>query len=576
MSSYNSMVYSSIASHDYVAVNVPEAFKNDQECLNCDKIPVRVGKNCLNCVNHTITDDGFEMWTQYYTEKENVIGAYAKRAIIDLYNQARNGSLLELQPKDCFSEYAKPIQSSRRNVLLVGSDDSFPSMDVDRPSNIGRALFNDTRVYDISGFSSISARYTSDSIDAYRWMCEEIKTPAPNLDSCLSQMGVSEWRVNGFKVDYCLSERAPPVCKLHILLSVGWLVTFLNLLKALLIYYTALMIKEQPLMTIGDAVASFIERPDPRTKNSCLLTIKDVKSKQPQSTLAGPKPWIAKADCWKDVTSKSRRVSMVAMFMIALVTVSGLLAAGVRVLKANGRSTSLRALAKMGFGAVDPQTIITWNLRETIENVLMANLAQPILSLLYFTYNGLFTSMLLGFEWSQYAHKRKGLRVSSEPSGAQRSTYFLQLPYRYSLPLMGLSGILHWLVSQSIFLVAIDLYGVVNGGTAIGTYYTSKNIMSCGYSPIAIVFVLVLGILMLIAGIGFGYIPYKPGINLAGSCSLAISAACHTTEWDLVNRYDTTQSELQWGVVGEGEDGVGHCAFSARDVTFPEGGKTYA
>lgn len=42
---------------------------------------------------------------------------------------------------------------------------------------------------------------------------------------------------------------------------------------------------------------------------------------------------------------------------------------------------------------------------------------------------------------------RKGLRVT-QPHGYQRSSYFLQLPYRWSLPLIVISGTLHWLLSR--------------------------------------------------------------------------------------------------------------------------------
>jgi len=53
----------------------------------------------------------------------------------------------------------------------------------------------------------------------------------------------------------------------------------------------------------------------------------------------------------------------------------------------------------------------------------------------YFTYNGLFTSMLANREWAQCSIKRAALRVSVPKTG-QRSTYFLQLAYLYSVPLM--------------------------------------------------------------------------------------------------------------------------------------------
>ena len=265
--------------------------------------------------------------------------------------------------------------------------------------------------------------------------------------------------------------------------------------------------------------------------------------------------------------------------MIILILISFLLRLGTNAFP---ESKSFSNLVRLGFGTVDPRTTITWgiDMTSTIVNVLIANSAQVILSAIYFSYNGLFTCMLLGREWASYAHQRKGLRVSRAPDGAQRSTYFLQLPYRVSLPLMGLSGLLHYFVSQSIFLVAVDIYEtdgsagtIIRTNTLIGDDLGWK---SCGYSPIAIISVLILGIFMLITGIAIGFVPFKPGINKAGSCSAAISAACHNIAWDGVDGHTASTGSVKWGVVGRGADGVGHCAFSTKEVEFPQEGQFYA
>ena len=237
-----------------------------------------------------------------------------------------------------------------------------------------------------------------------------------------------------------------------------------------------------------------------------------------------------------------------------------------------GVSRSLAGLARLGYGSIDARTIITFPTDYSLTgNVLIANIAQPILSFLYFSYNGLFTCMLLGYEWSTYAYHKKGLRVSRLATGSQRSTYFLQLPYRFALPLMALSGILHWLVSQSIFLVAIDVYKW-NGTNESSA---SQGWKSCGYSPIAILTVIILGTLMVAAIIGFGFVPFKPGMNLVGSCSVAISAACHLAAGE-VDGYEAAMAKLQWGDVGVSEEGVGHCAFSTKKVKLPKDGVLYA
>lgn len=69
----------------------------------------------------------------------------------------------------------------------------------------------------------------------------------------------------------------------------------------------AFWLSDQPIMNIGDAVASFLRRNDPFTKNMCLSSIKDLKK---QGYSAGPREWNNRRYRWKDVTSKTRRLTV--------------------------------------------------------------------------------------------------------------------------------------------------------------------------------------------------------------------------------------------------------------------------
>ena len=184
-----------------------------------------------------------------------------------------------------------------------------------------------------------------------------------------------------------------------------------------------------------------------------------------------------------------------------------------------------------------------------------------ILSFLYFLFNGICTCMLLAKEWSEYAYERKTLRVSS-PIEKQRSTYFLQLPYKYAIPLLIFSGAIHWFVSQSIFIANINVY--IDGELSPNDSYST-----CGFSPIAMVFVIIFGSLLILFGLALGFRTYKPGIPLAGSCSKKISAACHIPENEL--ELHPEQGPLQWGVVPGvfDKNGNPHCSFSSKPVIKP-------
>ncbi|MCJ1437968.1 hypothetical protein MMC27_007355 [Xylographa pallens] len=235
-------------------------------------------------------------------------------------------------------------------------------------------------------------------------------------------------------------------------------------------------------------------------------------------------------------------------------------------------ASDMATLWNIGFGTVTAYFLVRTNKAqngssELLLSILVANLPQLIFSFLYLLYNGIYTCMLLGYEWASYAKDRKALRVTS-PSGKQASTYWLQLPYQYSVPLLVVSGLTHWIVSQSLFLARVGQYQT---GEVIGGDLTIL-VSGVGYSPIAIIFVLIMGGLMVIGIFLNGFRRYHTGIPLAGSCSAAISAACHVP----TNDRDAAVSLLQWGeVTSLTPGGVAHCTLTSQQVTLPVAGRLY-
>lgn len=196
--------------------------------------------------------------------------------------------------------------------------------------------------------------------------------------------------------------------------------------------------------------------------------------------------------------------------------------------------------------------------------VAVANLPQVIVSCLYFAYNTVYTSMVSADEWSRFTLHRKALRTTN-PRGEQRSTYWLSLPWTYALPLAIASSVLHWLISQSLFVARTEI---------LDTYGNPESIsyMEVGYSPLAILTALLFGCGMIVAMILNGFRKLKGGI-LVGNNSLAISAACHRS----VNDVGAELKKVQWGALHhELDDGTpGHCCFSSEEVEPPRVGVLY-
>lgn len=153
-------------------------------------------------------------------------------------------------------------------------------------------------------------------------------------------------------------------------------------------------------------------------------------------------------------------------------------------------------------------------------------------------YNSLQTRILTEREWNSFSLETKPLRVTN-PKGEQRSTYRLQLPYRYSIPLLILSALLHWLVSATIYVYIVEggYYQKVQGlyyqdptrDLMPGLGFADDAWVAVGYSTTAILVVLVIAVLMMAVSIWLGRRRLRSQMVVGGSNSLVISAACHAS-----------------------------------------------
>jgi hypothetical protein len=229
----------------------------------------------------------------------------------------------------------------------------------------------------------------------------------------------------------------------------------------------------------------------------------------------------------------------------------------------------IKKLWDIGFGTISGNNLLEIDINLT-GAIVIANVPQVLLSYLYLAFNALYTSMFIAREWSAYSHERKPLRVTS-PIGQQRDTYWLHVPFRYAAPMLAISGLFHWLTSQSIFVVSIFVLEPYHRSVA-------RQISTCGFSPIAIILATSLGATIAIGGLVIGRFKFASGMPVAASCSAAISAGCHPLPGDA----QASTLPVQWGAVTYGKrtasnkDPVGHCAFSSLPVEEPISGRFYA
>ncbi|KAL4736185.1 hypothetical protein BDV11DRAFT_207832 [Aspergillus similis] len=456
--------------------------------------------------------------------------------------------LERLTPEDCISTYKAIFLSKYSNVVLIS--DAFNGS-----TNMSAT---DTAIIYVNTAYAPRAKEYTDTVP-YQWICEdEMKyvyedyNCADRVDSIKSR---DEWVVEGYKIDYCLAERTAEKCTLEYSLPLAIVVICVNFVKALLICLAPSLLGDKPLLTIGDGIGSFLRWPDETTEGNCLLTreIPEEPEIKPLRYSAMPKRR------WRSL-SRARWVTCLLTYMASLAVCIGLLSRGTITM----RSTA--GIWTSGLAAISTKTMIeslNWP-RGLIPNVLIANIPQLVYSGLYFMSNSILTSMTLSGEWVNFSLHRKGLRVSSRPRGHQRRTHFLSLPLRFGIPLMIISALLHWLMSQSLYLVRIIAY------TGIETRDTEFDTMTLGYSPPAIVIGLCVGMLLPAGLVLLGCRRFQSGMPIAGSCSMAIAAACHPRGQAEEDRANLEYQRLQWGVEAYQKGEVWHCAFSDGKVMKPE------
>jgi hypothetical protein len=86
------------------------------------------------------------------------------------------------------------------------------------------------------------------------------------------------WQWKMWDIKYCLSEPVEGKSSLNFNLSIIVVVILCNMGKSPLMFFVAIGIKDDPLVTIGDAVGSFLKCNDPTTEGMCLVSKEDIEA----------------------------------------------------------------------------------------------------------------------------------------------------------------------------------------------------------------------------------------------------------------------------------------------------------
>ncbi len=183
----------------------------------------------------------------------------------------RTASFERLSTWDCVQAYSTQYVSSRGDLLLVqnrlGADyyrdgirnysivDPLDSTSYAIPSPSSQSY---ARYSERTGLPYVSLPITNPS---YEWMCtSDSEIP------CNAKPDPVVWKPYGDIVQYCWSEKAKENCEVRFNLYFARTVIICNLVKAISMVMTFKTHKQGVLITLGDAIESFLDQEDVTTR----------------------------------------------------------------------------------------------------------------------------------------------------------------------------------------------------------------------------------------------------------------------------------------------------------------------
>ena len=237
--------------------------------------------------------------------------------VLEGYNASPN-SYEDLTPSECTKIYNNDFMSSHRNLFLITKDSS-------------NTTHNNT-LLDMIGFWGIGGVSPSSWMCAYSLAGEGRvyrEAPAPCDSSELTSNVTSglPWRVKlttGEEVEIsgCKSERTPEKCKVHLVKNIMIVVICCNFVKVCCMVMAIARSREPTLVTLGDAIDSFLRAPDPTTMGICFADRPYIKREWSRGGWrAEPRQWKQKGvqRWWKSV-SKTRWITC--MFFCSIIVIA--------------------------------------------------------------------------------------------------------------------------------------------------------------------------------------------------------------------------------------------------------------
>lgn len=481
---------------------------------------------------------------------DNNAGGLSRNELLELQNLAGRNDLTNLTTSECVDLFSGVFNTDFQNVLLV----------VNSP-NSGNSLVETAQ----AGINLQSGN---------------------NMSTTISN---AEIFFDGALVQFCLAQRSETseeTCTLQLNGILLVIVVGLNLVTLILTAAILIMRRFEPLVTLGDAISSFLRDPDPSTRKNCLLSKKNLRTGMGGWGFTDGKYWAPERDhFWFRSPSLSNWLGAACWWVASVIFAAGTLALTV------ASQPSSHPLSPFGVASPHTTYLISASATASVPAgtlAIVTALPQILLAGLYFATNALLTAYFFSRESSLHAilgnQTRRALRVSSDPEGHQTTSLYMTLPRPVSWALAVFFAAMGFVLSQACFVVSLTA-GAGAGADPADPDASPQHLLGVGFSGVALAVLLAMLVVLLVAVAAPGFLR-APAVVMAdgrtlgnplvfegGSCSAVLSARCHRVPHEA----DVYRQPVSWGVVPETPGAsVSHATYSARPLGELDATRRYA
>lgn len=265
---------------------------------------------------------------------------------IDIDNKDDTTKYQNISTDKCFNKYNDQYVSKDGNVSLIQDTVYwrnlslwYPEFDNSENSKGNFTWikldtdFNNDTANRLRNFRNINIFYDSyaNEFPSNGWRCASRKVDPCDINNEFEvPKDRTKWSPYGNLVRYCMVEQVEELCRLQFSLPIAIAVITANFIKLVCIDLTLVKYKKHAaLVTLGDAIASFLEHPDPKTVGRCLYSRRLMEAEWNSNhhtksfkrrVKIEPKPFLPRRERWGKAPSNGRWLATYVLYVAAIIS----------------------------------------------------------------------------------------------------------------------------------------------------------------------------------------------------------------------------------------------------------------